>query len=88
MEALCLRIKDVDFEKNSIVARDGKGDKDRITMLPESLKASLQSHDVSPRHKPVSASDDVPSAGGHGHRAAAAPTKHCDPLSGWSETLC
>jgi len=44
MESLCLRIKDVDFEKNSIVVRDGKGDKDRITMLPESLKASLQSH--------------------------------------------
>ncbi len=44
MEALCLRIKDVDFEKNSIVVRDGKGDKDRNTMLPESLKASLQTH--------------------------------------------
>ena len=44
MEALCLRIKDVDFEKNSIVVRDGKGDKDRITMLPESLKVSLQAH--------------------------------------------
>jgi site-specific recombinase XerD len=44
MEALCLRIKDVHFEKNSIVVRDGKGDKNRITMLPESLKASLQSH--------------------------------------------
>ncbi|MFN9942715.1 MAG: tyrosine-type recombinase/integrase, partial [bacterium] len=44
MKALCLRIKDVDFEKNSIMVRDGKGDKDRITMLPESLKASLQSH--------------------------------------------
>ena len=44
MEALCLPIKDVDFERNSIVVRVGKGDKDRITMLPESLKASLQSH--------------------------------------------
>ncbi len=44
MEALCLRIKDVDFEKNSIVVRDGKGNKDRITMLPESLKVSLQAH--------------------------------------------
>ena len=44
MEALCLRIKDVDFEKNSIVVRDGKGDKDRITMLPASLKVSLQAH--------------------------------------------
>jgi site-specific recombinase XerD len=44
MEALCLRIKDVDFEKDSIVVRDGKGNKDRITILPESLKASLQPH--------------------------------------------
>jgi integrase len=44
MESLYLRIKDVDFEKKSIVVRDGKGDKDRITMLAESLKASLQSH--------------------------------------------
>ena len=44
MEALYLRIKDVDFEKNSIVVRDGKGDKERITMLPERLMASLQSH--------------------------------------------
>ena len=42
MESLYLGIKDVDFEKNSIVVRDGKGDKDRITMLPESLKVSLQ----------------------------------------------
>ena len=44
MEALCRRIKAVHFEKNSIVVRDGKGDKNRIIMLPESLKASLQSH--------------------------------------------
>ena len=44
MEALCLGIKDVELEKNSIVVLDRKGDKDRITMLPESLKASLQSH--------------------------------------------
>jgi site-specific recombinase XerD len=44
MEALYLRIKDVDFEKNSIVVRDGKGDKERITRLPERLMASLQSH--------------------------------------------
>ena len=44
MEALCLRIKDVDFEQYSIVVRDGKGDKDRITMLPEILMASLRSH--------------------------------------------
>ena len=38
MEALRLRIKDVDFEKSSITVRGSKGDKDRITVLPESLK--------------------------------------------------
>lgn len=42
MELLRLRIKDVDFERNQIVVRSGKGQKDRVTVLPESLKAELQ----------------------------------------------
>ncbi|MDA8404691.1 MAG: integron integrase [Desulfobacteraceae bacterium] len=42
MECLGLRIQDVDFSRNEILVRDGKGAKDRITMLPESLKAPLQ----------------------------------------------
>lgn len=42
MECVRLRVKDVDFSYNHIVVREGKGDKDRITMLPESLKKPLQ----------------------------------------------
>jgi hypothetical protein len=35
---------DIDFSRNEILVRDGKGAKDRITMLPASTKASLQDH--------------------------------------------
>ena len=42
LEALRLRVKDVDFAANLLVVREGKGDKDRRTMLPESLRAALQ----------------------------------------------
>jgi len=44
MECLRLRIQDIDFARNEILIRDGKGAKDRITMLPESLKTPLQDH--------------------------------------------
>jgi integron integrase len=44
MEALRLRIKDVDFERGQIAVHGGKGDKDRVTMLPEGLRAGLQEH--------------------------------------------
>ncbi len=44
LEGLRLRVKDVDFERNVIVVRDGKGEKDRVTMLPESLKPELRAH--------------------------------------------
>ena len=44
MELLRLRIKDVDFGRNQIMVRSGKGQKDRVTVLPESLKAELQAH--------------------------------------------
>jgi site-specific recombinase XerD len=39
MECLRLRVQDIDFSRNEIIVRDGKGAKDRITMLPESLKS-------------------------------------------------
>ncbi|KAA0071137.1 integron integrase [Rhodanobacter sp. T12-5] len=42
MEALRLRIKDVDFGRNEITIRDGKGGKDRRTMLPRSLVEPLR----------------------------------------------
>ncbi|KQZ78354.1 integrase [Rhodanobacter sp. Root561] len=41
MEVLRLRIKDVDFARNEIAVRDGKGGKDRHTMLPRSLAEPL-----------------------------------------------
>jgi integron integrase len=41
MECVRLRIKDVDFDQNQIIVRDGKGMKDRVTMLPEQLKPLL-----------------------------------------------
>ena len=44
MECLCLRVKDVDFEQRQIVVRDGKGGKDRVTVLPETLLPFLQEH--------------------------------------------
>ena len=40
-ECLSLRIKDVDIEQNIVIVRSGKGDKDRRTVLPESLKDVL-----------------------------------------------
>jgi integron integrase len=42
MECLRLRVKDVDFARNEITVRDGKGGKDRRTMLPRSLIEPLQ----------------------------------------------
>lgn len=43
-EALRLRFKDVDFEKGQILVRDGKGEKDRVTMLPQSIHEPLLEH--------------------------------------------
>ena len=42
MECLRLRVKDVDFARNEILIRDGKGSKDRRTVLPVSLAEALQ----------------------------------------------
>jgi integron integrase len=44
LECLHMRVKDVDFERNEITARDGKGQKDRVTMLPASCKQPLLDH--------------------------------------------
>jgi integron integrase len=41
MEGLRLRVKDVDFDRNVIVVREAKGNKDRVVMLPRSLAAPL-----------------------------------------------
>lgn len=41
-EGLSLRVKDLDFDRNVIVVREGKGGKDRVVMLPLVLKPALQ----------------------------------------------
>jgi integron integrase len=44
MECLRLRVQDLDFARSEITVRDGKGGKDRVTMLPESLNGPLHDH--------------------------------------------
>ena len=43
-EALKLRIKDIDFDYKQILVRDGKGEKDRHTILPDSVIPELKKH--------------------------------------------
>ena len=49
MEGLRLRVKDIDFERREIVVRRAKGAKDRRTVLPKSLGATLREHLVEVR---------------------------------------
>ena len=42
MEGLRLRVKDIEFERREVVVRDGKGGKDRVTVLPENLVLPMQ----------------------------------------------
>lgn len=56
MECVRLRVKDVDFERAEILVRDGKGAKDRVTMLPQSLIPILNEHI---RHRRLLYEDDL-----------------------------
>jgi integron integrase len=60
-ECLKLRVKDVDFGYRQVLVRDGKGGKDRVTMLPESVAEPLKHHLVH-----VRALHDRDIASGHG----------------------
>jgi integron integrase len=44
MECVRLRVKDIDFDAGQILIRNGKGDKDRITVLPKKFEQSLKEH--------------------------------------------
>jgi len=44
METMRLRIKDIDFENHQIIVRDGKGENDRLTILPDSVVKPLKLH--------------------------------------------
>ena len=50
LEALRLRVKDVDFTRREIIVRDGKGQKDRVTMLPMRVVEPLRQHLNKVRH--------------------------------------
>lgn len=43
-EALTIRAKDIDFDRGELMIRDGKGQKDRVTMLPAIVRAPLLEH--------------------------------------------
>lgn len=49
MEGMRLRVKDVDFDRNVIVVREAKGNKDRVVMLPKSLAQPLRDQLASSR---------------------------------------
>jgi integrase len=44
LECARLRVKDLDFTRGEVTVRDGKGQKDRVTLLPGKLTAPLQAH--------------------------------------------
>jgi integrase len=44
LECCRLRVKDVDFAAHQIIVRSGKGDRDRVTLLPPAVVAALQRH--------------------------------------------
>jgi integron integrase len=44
LEALRLRVNDLDFQRGEITVREGKGDKDRVTMFPQAIMRPLQGH--------------------------------------------
>ena len=51
LECARLRVKDVDFARNQLVVRGGKGDKDRVTMLPAVVKTELARHIEAMKHQ-------------------------------------
>ena len=44
MECLRLRVKDIDFDNHQLIVRDGKGENNRVTVLPDALVAPLKAH--------------------------------------------
>jgi len=60
-ECVRLRVKDLDFSNQSLIVRFGKGDKDRVTLLPEFMHDSIREH-----LKKVKGMHDHDLANGHG----------------------
>jgi site-specific recombinase XerD len=54
-ECLELRVRDLDFDRNQVMVRRGKGQKDRATMLPAGVKERLAAHLVAVKRRSMSA---------------------------------
>jgi integron integrase len=97
-ECLRLRVKDVDFNYRQLLVRDGKGQKDRVTLLPEKLVEPLQAHLIEVRrlhgrdlregygevHLPFALARKYPRAGFEWSWQYVFPSKNCsaDPDDG------
>jgi integrase len=85
LEALRLRVKDVDFGRNQITVRSGKGDKDRVTMLPAVASRDLAKHleTIRDQHDgwscpgPSPANTPAPAASGSGSGSFRPPAPTC-----------
>jgi integron integrase len=98
MECLRLRVKDADLSYRQVLVRDGKGEKDRVTMLPEKLVEPLRGHLERVRllhardlregygevHLPYALARKYPRAGREWHWQFVFPSQHCsaDPEDG------
>ena len=98
IECLRLRVQDVDFDRSQIVVREGKGDKQRVTMLPRSLVDPLRSHLGNVRlvhqqdrndgcgdvHLPDALAKKYPRAAGEWNWQYVFPAskRSCDPVTG------
>ncbi len=80
MECLRLRIKDVDFGFRQITVREGKGNRDRVTVLPGTAIAPLQQHleSVKKQHE-----TDLKNGGGHVKLPGALALKYPDASRQW-----
>ena len=85
MEALRLRVKDIDFAQREILVREGKGFKDRVTMLPMSLVEPLKAHLLKVQ---VLHNDDLNAGHGEVFMPMALDRKYPSGGKSWSWQYC
>ena len=92
MEALRLRVKDIDFGQGTIIVNDGKGAKHRVVPLPRALESRLKDHLAKEKQKHA---DDLAGGCGDAHMPEALARKYPNASREWpwqflfpSATLC
>ncbi len=80
MEACRLRVQDVDFGMRQVLVRNGKGAKDRVTMLPQALIGPLKSHLTSVR---LAHLDELRAGNGRVHLPFALAQKYPNASTEW-----